>query len=102
MRRLLALVLSTALVAGCHRGSSSEPKALALQYVSQLNDATDPDVIGDLSQKLYSCGPAALDSISASLDQYDYRAKPQLIAVASSIPDPRAMWIVAKHLHDHQ
>jgi HEAT repeat protein len=102
MRRLLSLVFCAFLVSGCHRGTSSDPAALAEQYVSQLNDSTDPEVIGDLSEKLYSCGVPALDAISAALDQYDYRAKPQLIAVASRIPDTKAMWIVAKHLHDHQ
>lgn len=100
MRRFAALAILVWLLVGCHGGGVSDSLASKAQDdVAKIETATDPTEIANLSQDLYSCGPYALDAISVALNQYDYKAKPQLVAIASAIPDERSTWIVDKQMH---
>src|SRR5690348_9280161 len=105
-RRLLGFVcciflVGGLLVAGCRKEPPPSP-ADAANYVQKLNDATDLKTVRELQKEIYECGPDGLNAINEAVNKIDYRAKAQLIAVVSAMPDPQAMWIVDKQLHSHE
>jgi len=99
MRRAVLALLGLLLAAGCHRDSPSTPDVQ--QYIDELNTTTDPQKLDELAQKVYACGPNALPLIGEALNQIDYKAKPQLIAAVSAMPDDRAIGMIDKQLHSH-